>query len=151
MRIRRRISIVEADSPAIQNSAQLTGDFNAFRLQPSEQINSPTLQHAGILRSDVVDAANCPQCRSSQTQSFEMAYSMSTSSGITTGAAYTFGVGPTIMGGRATQQSNLASYVRPPIRPTANYGFAIAVLAILGAAFASGIAGALLEPALERY
>ena len=128
-----------------RNTTELGPDFG---WPLPEQVNSSTLQHSESLKREPVDAARCPQCSSPQTQSFEMAYSMSISSGSTTGAAYTFGVGPTIAGARSTQQSNLASYVRPPIRPTANYGCAIAILAILGAGLASGIIGSLFESAL---
>lgn len=69
-----------------------------------------------------------------------MAYSVSTSSGTTAGGAYTFGVGPTIAAGRTVQQSNLASYVQPPIRPKSNNGCVIAILAFVGASVAGVVA-----------
>jgi hypothetical protein len=59
----------------------------------------------------------CPQCHSTNTQSFEMAYMMSTQTQTTTGAAYTFGVGPTLAGARSSQQSALAERVQPPAVP----------------------------------
>jgi|GEM_PF-3803645 len=89
------------------------------------------------------DLANCPQCHSSQTQSFEMAYSVSTSSGTTAGSAYTFGVGATIGSSRTVQQSNLAAYVRPPIQPTSTNGCLIAFVAFMGASVLATFARAL--------
>lgn len=93
----------------------------------------------------MIDLANCPQCASPQTQSFEMAYSMSTSSGLTAMAAYTFGVGPTIGGARSTQQSNLAAYVRPPIRVSDNSGWAIAIVSIFVAGICAVIASSVFK------
>jgi hypothetical protein len=134
--------------PSNENPTKIPNASDAFGVGVPEPFTSPAPQPSEVLKQEGVDLANCPQCGSSQTQSFEMAYSMSTSSGVTRGMAYTFGVGATIAGGRSTQQSNLAAYVRPPIRPTAKYGGAIAVLGILGAALFAGMTGALFESAL---
>jgi hypothetical protein len=107
---------VATDPSSGQKLTSIAGDPNAFEWSAPQAVPSHRLQHPETMVPEVADAAKCPQCASPQTQSFEMAYSMSTSSGVTSGAAYTFGVGPTITGARSTQQSNLASYVRPPVR-----------------------------------
>jgi ribosomal protein L40E len=104
---------------------------------PSTEATGMQPAPSGGLQHLSQDLARCPQCASSQTQSFEMAYSVSTTSGVTAGGAYTFGVGPTVGASRSVQQSNLASYVRPPIQPTANNGCLIALGGFIGACIAA--------------
>jgi hypothetical protein len=111
---------------------------------PASEPTRMTSPISGGLQESSQDLARCPQCASSQTQSFEMAYSVSTSTGVTAGGAYTFGVGPTRGAARTFQQSNLASYVRPPIQPTTNNGCLIGLAGFIGASIAAAIANSVL-------
>lgn len=60
-----------------------------------------------------------------------MIFQSGASSGVSTGVAYTFGVGPTVARGTSTSLTNLAAMAAPPIRPNDSSGGMI-VLAILG-------------------
>src|SRR6266404_9411096 len=66
-----------------QHSLEVGGDHPALGWHAAEQVTAVTLRPSESSGREVVDAAKCPQCGSPQTQSFEMAYSMATSSGTT--------------------------------------------------------------------
>lgn len=60
---------------------------------------------------------NCPRCRSSQTQSFEVAYHGGTSQNNFSGSGYSYQAGNVNVSGTTYSQSNLAGYTSPPKRP----------------------------------
>lgn len=60
----------------------------------------------------------CPVCHSSDTQRFEMAYAVNTTTGGTTGLAYTQHVGWTVAGSTSRSQTFLAQRVQPPSIPS---------------------------------
>jgi ribosomal protein L37E len=76
----------------------------------------------------VRQSKDCPQCESPETRSFEMAYASSTGTGTLVAGSYNFNIGATVTSGSLTQQSALASYVRPPAPPQGGSGTILMIL-----------------------
>src|SRR4051812_31312937 len=76
----------------------------------------------------------CPKCKSTDTQSFQMAYDSGTSSGVVRIASYSDPVGLTSTAGRVTSQTALAKKIAPPTKPSAD---AVMVVSMLIGAFLS--------------
>lgn len=63
-------------------------------------------------------STSCPDCASSDTQSFQMAYQTGTSSGNLSVATYNPHTGFGVGGGKTSNQTILANQVRPPVAPS---------------------------------
>jgi phage FluMu protein Com len=101
--------------------------------QSINQLGNKSRQHFSQQKLSTV----CPRCSSNDTQSFQMAYQIGTSIGTGNVATYNEELGVSVSSVSTSNQTILASQVKPPIEPNFT-GALITVLLFVGVVFLGG-------------